>query len=469
MLTWMATTGQASSVALALALAAAGVGSAVAHGPQRDADRTDEIREALVGGPARNVLLFIGDGMGDSEISLARYYSAGATGRLALDALPFTGVFTTSSVQESNPSLPDYVPDSAAAATAWATGVKTSNGRIATSAASDRDLPTILEHAAAQGWRTGLVTTTELTDATPAALAAHVAHRDCQGPADMARCPQDLRRNGGAGSIAEQLVSHEVDVLLGGGAVRFEQRTESGARVVEKAAEQGVQIVRTREELANADAGRRVLGLFSPGNLAIEWTGPRAVPYPANVLAPQSCRPAPRDVGEPTLVEMTAAALRMLGRPGGRGAGFFLQVEGGSIDKQDHLANPCGQIGETVGFDRAVRLGLDYAAEHPGTLVIVTADHGHASQIVGTPTDADHPSGVMSTLVTIDGAPLTVSYGTNVAGRDQGHTGTQVRVAAAGPQAANVLGVGDQRDLFHLLLRAMGAGTAASTRQSSGR
>src|ERR1700737_4627001 len=90
------------------------------------ADRTPQIASQLSGGPARNVLLFIGDGMGDSEITAARNYYAGAGGRLALDTLPFTGAYTTYSLQERSPSLPDYVPDSAATGTAWATGSKTS-------------------------------------------------------------------------------------------------------------------------------------------------------------------------------------------------------------------------------------------------------------------------------------------------------------------------------------------------------
>jgi alkaline phosphatase len=421
-------------------------------------------------GRARNVILFIGDGMGDSEITLARYYSAGATGRLALDTLPVAGVLTTYSILESAPHRPNYVPDSAAAATAWATGVKTSNGRIATTAGDDRDLKTALEHARERGYRTGNVTTTELTDATPAALAAHVAHRDCQGPADMLKCPQDRRAAGGPGSIAEQMIEHDVDVLLGGGAVRFEQRDEAGRRVVDVAVERGYRVVRTREELAAQAPGERVLGLFAPGNMSTEWTGRAAAPYPSNVASPQLCRPGSRGPGEPTLEEMTAHALRLLDRSGPDGPGFFLQVEGGSIDKQNHEADPCGQIGETVGFDRAVRLGLDYARAHPDTLVVVTADHGHSSQIVATPTAAEHPAGPISTLLTVDGAPVTVSYGTGTPGMPQGHTGTQIRIAAAGPQAHGVAGVRDQTELFPLLMRAIGADQPATPgRQTSAR
>src|ERR1041385_1337544 len=89
--------------------------------------------------------------------------------------------------------------------------------------------------------------------------------------------------------------------------------------------------------------------------------------------------------------------------------GFFLQIEGASIDKQDHAANPCGQIGETVEFDNAIRVALDYQRHHPDTLVVVTADHGHTSQIVAA---GSKTTGVTATLVTADGANMTISYAT---------------------------------------------------------
>ena len=152
---------------------------------------------------------------------------------------------------------------------------------------------------------------------------------------------------------------------------------------------------------------------------------------------------------------MTRTAVRLLDRSGTAGPGFFLQVEGALIDKQNHAADPCGQIGETVSLDAAVRVGMDYAAAHHDTLVIVTADHGHTSQIVTIPDDVNHPTGLISVLLTADHAPMAVSYATN---HDHGlmdHTGTQVRIAATGPLAANVLGVTDQTDLFTLLLRAL--------------
>jgi alkaline phosphatase/streptomycin-6-phosphatase len=416
-------------------------------------DRTADIRSALEGGGARNVLLFIGDGMGDSEITLARNYAAGAAGRLAMDGLPFTGEYTTYAVKESEPNIPDYVTDSAASGTAWATGVKTSNGRISTSAQSDRDLKTILEIAQERGYRTGDVTTAELTDATPAVLAAHVANRSCQGPSDMTACPQDRKSAGGPGSIAEQMVAHHVDVLLGGGASRFAQSTEAGSTVAEVARTNGYHVIGTADELESATAP--VLGLFATGNMNAEWSGAEAIPYPSNIANPQTCTETGRPSNEPSLAAMTTKTIALLDRPAASTPGFFLQIEGASIDKQSHAANPCGQIGETLAFDRAIAVGIAFARTHPRTLLIVTGDHGHAGQIVGMPNDTDHPSGLMSALRTKEGGTLVISYATNAYHRSQDHTGTEIRVAAMGPQAANVLGVINQTDLFSIMSRAL--------------
>ena len=395
--------------------------------------------------------------MGDSEITLARNYALGASGRLDLDTLPVTGAYTTYSVQESDPALPDYVTDSAASGTAWATGTKTSNGRISTLAGSATVAPltTIMEYAQRAGLRTGLVTTAELTDATPAVMAAHVNDRLCQGPADMAPCPAYAAEHGGPGSIAEQMVAHRITVLLGGGRARFTQRPAGrpgdDATVLDDAVRRGYRTVFDRTRLASVGPGRRVLGLFNEGNLTTEWTGAPAAPFPGS--GPQRCIEGQRaHTSEPSLAEMTEAALRVLG------SGFFLQVEGASIDKQDHLQNPCAQIGETVGFDRAVRVARRFAERDGRTLVVVTADHGHTSQIVPvvSATETVPRPGALSTLVTADHAKMTVSYGTRASGTVQDHTGTQVRIAASGPLSERVSGVTDQTDLFYLIMDALG-------------
>src|SRR5262249_8336204 len=127
------------------------------------------LQQQIQGGRAKNVIFLLGDGMGDSEITAARNYRAGAPAPLPMDALPFPGGFPTSAPQENDPARPDYVTASAAGGTAWATGQKTSNGRISTSAGTDKPLKTILELAKEMGYRTGNITTAQITDPTPAA------------------------------------------------------------------------------------------------------------------------------------------------------------------------------------------------------------------------------------------------------------------------------------------------------------
>jgi alkaline phosphatase/streptomycin-6-phosphatase len=443
---------------LAVGLLLSVMGCAAAR-PPVSCDRAPALAPAVNDGPAHNVILFIGDGMGDSEITIARNYAVGAAGRLALDTVEFTGAYTTYTVQETDPALPDYVGDSAATATAWATGHKTSNGRVSTAPGSDLPLQTLIELAHAHGVRTGNVTTAELTDATPAALDTHVNFRRCEGPADMAPCPEYKKSAGGPGSIAEQTVDHHVDVLLGGGRQRFEQTIDGGPHVgqtvIQSAVAQGYTVIDTAAALSAAPPGGKLLGLFAEGNLSPEWRGEPARPSPGS--GPQRCTEGVRPTHEPSLAAMTRTALDRLDHDAPHG--FFLQVEGASIDKHDHFADPCAQIGETVAFDAAVRVGLAYAAAHPDTLLVVTADHGHTSQIIPPPNPKHQSPGAFSTLITADGANMTINYATSLADQIQEHTGTQVRIAAQGLQAANVVGVSDQTDLFRLIVRVLGLDT----------
>jgi len=239
---------------------------------------SDEPARAIDGGWARNVILFIGDGMGDSEITIARNYQTGANGRLWMDTLPFTGAYTTYALQESNPARIEYVTDSAASGTGWATGFKTSNGRVSSVAGTGSTVTsytTILELAQNAGLRTGNVSTAELTDATPAVLVSHINERGCQGPADMADCAP-YRKNSvppGPGSIAEQAVDHMVNVLLGGGRARFKQTitggSDVGKTVIQSAIGKGYTYVDGAAALRGA-GGHHLLGLFSAGNMSRE-------------------------------------------------------------------------------------------------------------------------------------------------------------------------------------------------------
>ncbi|MEW2293287.1 alkaline phosphatase [Streptomyces sp. NPDC006743] len=441
---------------IATALAAATAAALTATTVAGASDTAQHARHAVQGGKAKNVILLIGDGMGDSEITLARDYTVGAAGRLNMDRFPLTGAYTTYAVHADG--TPDYVTDSAASGTGWATGRKTVNGRISKTPDTDKAVPTILELAQKNGYATGSVTTAELTDATPAVLASHATDRSCQGPADMAKCPTDTLRAGGPGSIAEQSVNHKVDVLFGGGRQRFDQKVTDGKykglTVTQQAQKLGYQVVTDAASMKAAKPGRPVLGLFAQGNVPVEWTGKAAA---VGGTAPQRCVTSnpQRPASTPSLADSATKAIQLLEakqRHGHSQQGFFLQIEGASIDKQDHAADPCGQIGETAAFDRAVEVARDYAAKHPDTLVVTTADHGHSSQIV--PVDAT-PPGLSSTLVTDEGRQLKVNYSTNTPGQSQEHTGTEVRIAAQGPQAYRVLGVTDQTDLFTTVREAL--------------
>lgn len=419
-------------------------------------DMRETYRKLMLPGEVRNVILLIGDGMGDSEITLARNVAEGAGGYFkGIDALPFTGQYTHYSLDRET-GKPNYVTDSAASATAWASGVKSYNGAIGVDVAG-KPHATLLERAKAAGLATGDVSTADIQDATPGAQLAHVVYRSCFGPVETSKtCPQNALEKGGAGSITEQLLDTRADLVLGGGARSFAETATAGKwqgrTLFDQAQARGYRIVRTAAELdavTRADDAAPLIGLFAEGNMPVRWTGPRASHHGNIDQPPITCRPNPeRTASVPTLAAMTRKAIALLK---GRRKGFFLQVEGASIDKEDHGANPCGQIGETVDLDEAVQVALEFARADKHTLVIVTADHAHTSQIVGNGTRAP---GLTAALNTRDGAVLTVNYGTAEEG-SQGHTGTQLRIAAYGPGAVNVSGLLDQTDLHYIIRDAL--------------
>nr|WP_207133572.1 alkaline phosphatase [Klebsiella aerogenes] len=420
-------------------------------------DQTEALRASLINKPAKNIILLIGDGMGDSEITAARNYAEGAGGFFkGIDALPLTGQYTHYSLDKKT-GKPDYVTDSAASATAWTTGVKSYNGALGVDI-HEKDHQTILELAKAAGLATGNVSTAELQDATPAAQVAHVTSRKCYGPSVTSeKCASNALEKGGKGSITEQLLNARPDVSLGGGAKTFAETATAGEwqgkTLHEQAIARGYQIVTDAASLAaisEANQDKPLLGLFSDGNMPVRWEGPKAS-YHGNIdKPPVTCTPNPkRDASVPTLAQMTEKAINLLSH---NEKGFFLQVEGASIDKQDHAANPCGQIGETVDLDEAVQKALEFAKKEGNTLVIVTADHAHSSQII--PADTKAP-GLTQALTTKDGAVMVMSYG-NSEEESMEHTGTQLRIAAYGPHAGNVVGLTDQTDLFYTMKDALG-------------
>ncbi len=419
-------------------------------------ERTQALKDSLSDKNVKNIILFIGDGTSDSEITAARNYAEGAAGYFkGLDVLPFTGSYTTYAL-DKNGGI-DYVTDSAASATAWSSGIKTYNNALGLDI-YQKHHATLLELAKKAGFATGNVTTTELQDATPAAQVAHISTRKCYGPNETTtQCPESALENGGLGSITEQLLTTRADVTLGGGKKTFYQTIKAGPyqgkTLLERAKSENYRIVEDLNALKavdRADQNQPLLGLFAEGNLPVIWSGP-ATQLNGHKKEAESCRDNPEfNTSTPRLAQMTEKAIELL-KPNAKG--FFLQVESGSIDKKNHAADPCGQIGETVQLDEAIQVALKFAKEQGDTLIIVTGDHAHTSQII--PVKGDSP-GQTAALKTKDGVTMAINYGTAPAGQSQHHTGAQVRTAAYGPRAANVSGLLDQTDLFFIMKDALG-------------
>ncbi|HBO39243.1 MAG TPA: alkaline phosphatase [Pasteurellaceae bacterium] len=412
----------------------------------------NDLKVMLNNNDIKNVILLIGDGMGDSEITIARNYAQGASGAFkGLDALLHTGSITTYTLERQSHHI-NHVADSAGSATAWATGIKTYNGAIGVDVYGVAH-PNLIEIARSSGMATGNVTTAEIQDATPAALLAHVTSRKCYGPEVTSKlCPTNALEQGGAGSITEQMLASPPDVIFGGGKETFNETAKTGPykdqTLLSQAQKRGFVIVENLDEmnaLTKQNTREPVLGLFASGNMPVRWLGPKAVHGGNPIERPVMCQSNPqRTVDIPNLAQMTSKAIELLNA---NPNGFFLQIEGASIDKQDHAANPCGQIGETVDLDEAVQVALDFAGTDGKTLVIVTADHAHSSQLI--PNNAKAP-GLTQTLVSRDGSLMTVSYGTSDTD-SQEHTGAQIRIAAYGPGAHLVSGLLDQTDIFFII------------------
>lgn len=273
-----------------------------------------------------NVILMIADGCGTASATLAR----GVAGRpLALDSI-LVGQVETGSANSR-------ITDSAAAATALASGVKTDN-RMVGRDPTGRSVPTLFERARERGMATGLVVKSTITDATPAAFAAHVHNRASED------------------SIAVQELDHGVDVMLGGGREWFLPSGSGGSRkdsldVVARAKSRGWTYVETPTELARVTHGP-LLGLFAPGDMSFALDRDPAK--------------------EPSLPEMAAKALALLG-PSRRG--FFLMIEGSLVDHAGHANDPASHARELLEYDETVREVLRFARQNGRTLVVTTADH----------------------------------------------------------------------------------------------
>lgn len=446
-------------------------------------------------GKAKNVILFIGDGMGDSEITIARDYLYGPGGSFeGLDKIgqpgatsakeTGTGQYTTYATGDGSGRRNQVtaVTDSAASGSGWATGTKTYNNAVSVDNNFNPQM-NLIELAKAKGLATGNVTTAEIQDATPAVLESHSTQRSCYGPQGKSdgssddsakRCDvAQLKQNGGIGSISEQLLDTRADVTFGGGSKYFNQTAQAGEyqgmTLKDQAKARGYQYVEDPAQLGSlseADQSSPVLGLFAAGNLPTQYNESKTYDgKTAQEIALkgqqdgnaslQTCTANPDWLGNKgaSLADMTNKAIDLLSaNKNGKDNGYFLQVEGASIDKQDHNANACGQIGETDDLDKAISAALK-KVDLSNTLIIVTADHAHTSQLASWPS----MYALNTPLRAKDGTAMYVMYGTaSSQNGSQSHTGTQLHIAASGPGASRVDGLTDQTDNFFTIAKTLG-------------
>jgi alkaline phosphatase len=340
-----------------------------------------------------SVILMIGDGTGVAYWSAARL----ARKDLAVSDFPVMGLVDTQSASSR-------VTDSGAAATAYASGVRTYNGAIGVSP-DTTPMETVLEMARDQGKATGLVATVRINHATPAAFAAHVASRQMYG------------------EIARQMVGAGLTVMVGGGAGYFDGSASLGAPDMLPA------------------LGKRYTVVTDPASfLALD---PDKVKMLLGLLAPRDLPAAPdRSI---TLAEMTRTALAVLDRDPD---GFFAMVEGSQIDYRGHDNAPLpAVVAEVLDFDGAIREARRYQASHPGTLIVVLADHETGGLALH-----EDASGAF-------GAHYTTT----------GHTEEMIPLFAAGPGAQRFAGIHDNDEIGRILMDLATGGTPTPVPVATGR
>ena len=502
----------AASLLLLAALSATHAAEPVVRGPESVADWQKAGAGFIASGKAlqdntaraRNVIIFVGDGMGISTQTAARIYEGqlkGMTGeenRLSFETLPYSALSKTYSWDQQT-------SDSAPTATALFTGFKAREGMLSvdhTTARAECDaakvaaraLPSILELAAANGRATGVVSTARLTHATPGATYAHTPMRDWEADTDI-KVP-----GCGTKDIARQLIEASaavrasLQVALGGGRTNFLPRSEADPEYPATKGRRGdgrnltAEWVLTRGSAANPaayvwnkaqfdaiDPARSgpVLGLFEPSHMQYE--------------ADRPTDPA----GEPSLAEMTDKAIRLLQKSPN---GYFLHVEGGRIDHAHHAGNARRALVDTVALSDAVRRAMAMTSE-ADTLIIVTADHSHTFTIAGYPGRGNPILGLVRGVPEVDGQPIKPSADSNGlpyttlgyangpgfrggAGRpdlssvdttalnflqeatvplaSETHGGEDVGVWARGPKAYLVRGSMEQNWIFHVMREAFG-------------
>jgi alkaline phosphatase len=375
----------------------------------------------------RNVILFVGDGMGTAQRNAIRLATVGEKGNLAMDSMPYAGLIHTSS------TVP--VTDSAASATAYASGIKTYNGAIGMDA-DKKSVQTIMEYAKAAGRSTGIVTTSQITDATGAAFGAHVEDRSKQS------------------DIALQLLTKsKVDVLLGGGEDFWypagnpgkfadepaedpsEKSKGTQGNLVDKAKQLGYSYVTNKTDMQKAKTGK-LLGLF------------------ANEEMFQQKPEGEGDIYNPvvSLPEMTKKAIDTLAA---NKNGFFLMVEEEGTDEFAHQNNAKMTIKAGQELDKSVQIAKNFAKKNPDTLVLVLADHetgGFSIEAV----DAEDESG---DGISKEDGPFAIANSKQnfvVDWTTSGHTAVDIPITAMGKNAQLFTGIYENTEVFTKVAQAMG-------------
>jgi alkaline phosphatase len=383
----------------------------------------------------KNVIFFLGDGLGMTTMTAARIYSVGEDGELTIDTLPETAFVKTFSNDAQ-------VTDSAPSMSAYMTGVKMNNevlsmssdtvaidplidangNKLVNNCGSNNGTPvsTLVELAKAKGWSAGVVTTTRVTHATPAATYSHICHRDLENDIAAAAVPGGAGYNGALGSTG-------LDVLLGGGKQFFVPTKDGGKRsdgrdLVAEMKAKNYAYASNSSELNAIDGTRtdRLFGLFTPSHMSYDLDRDPAK--------------------EPSLAEMTTKAMEVLSK---NSKGYFLMVEGGRIDHALHETSAKKALQDTVAFDDAIKAALAKAKisdpELKNTLIVVTADHDHTLVLNGYAkrtgkTAAGSPGvlGVVKNYVSgamekdLDGAPYSIIGFGNGENRTQGSRASMV-------------------------------------------
>jgi alkaline phosphatase len=335
---------------------------------------------------AKNIILFVGDGMSLTTVSAARIYEGqqrqqtGEENQLSFERFPFTAFSKTYNTDSQT-------PDSAGTMTAMITGAKTRMGFLSVgqipargdcSAGLKQPLISAVTLAKAAGLSTGVVTTTRITHATPGATYAHSPERNWESDADM---PAAAKAQG-CKDIAAQLLEYAsgtgIDVVMGGGLNKFlppsakDYRNAKGARkdgrnlMAEWQKRQpATAFVYSASALAKLDLGKtgRLVGLFNGDHLSYEYD-----------------RVADKE-DEPSLAEMTRSAISLLKK---NPNGYFLMVEGGRIDHAHHSGNAFRALTDTLAFSDAIHAATELTSDKD-TLILVTADHSHTMSFVGYP------------------------------------------------------------------------------------